>query len=278
VTSTLDERLAQGRHTLVAAGIKPEDAALDVDVLARHVLGWSRAKLLTSGRDPVPAGFEDRFAAALTRREAYEPVAYITGVREFWTRDFEVNRNVLIPRPETELIVEAVIELDHKRPRILDVGTGSGCLAVTLAAELPDAQVVATDVSADALAVARRNAERHGVSARVTFVLTNLLDGLPGAFDVIVSNPPYVARASELPPDVIQYEPHTALYGGEDGLEAICVLISEARAHLAAGGLFVVEFGFGQADQVRALAESAGWKHIEIRKDLQGIERTAVLS
>lgn len=275
---TLDERLAQARHTLAAAGIKPDDAALDVDVLARHVLGWSRATLLMSGRDPVPADFEERFAAALARRAAFEPVAYITGVREFWTRDFEVNRSVLIPRPETELIVEAVIERDHKRPRILDVGTGSGCLAVTLAAELVDAQVVATDVAADALAVARRNAERHGVSGRVTFVLTNLLDGLPGWFDVIVSNPPYIARASELPPDVIQYEPHTALYGGEDGLEAIRVLIGDAHAHLAEGGLFVVEFGFGQASQVRGLAESAGWKHIEIRNDLQGIERTAILS
>jgi release factor glutamine methyltransferase len=274
----LDERLAQARHTLVAAGIKPDDAALDVDVLARHVLGWSRANLLVAGRDPVPAGFEERFTAALTRRAAHEPVAYITGMREFWTREFEVDRGVLIPRPETELIVEAVIERDHKRPRILDVGTGSGCLAVTLAAELPDAQVVATDISADAVATARRNALRHGVSARVLFVLTNLLDNLPGGFNIIVSNPPYVVRASELPPDVIQYEPHTALYGGEDGLEAIRVLIREARAHLAEGGLFVVEFGFGQADQVRELAANAGWKHVEIRKDLQGIERTAVLS
>ena len=278
MANTLDERLAQARHTLVAAGIKSDDAALDVDVLARHVLGWSRANLLVSGRDPVPGGFEDRFAAALARRAAHEPVAYITGVREFWTREFEVDRSVLIPRPETELIVEAVIERDHKRPRILDVGTGSGCLAVTLAAELPDAQVVATDVSADAITVARRNAERHGVSARVLFVLTNLLDNLPSGFDIIVSNPPYVARASELPPDVIQYEPHTALYGGEDGLEAIRVLIRDARAHLAEGGLFVVEFGFGQAEQVTELAGSAGWKRIEIRKDLQGIERTAILS
>jgi release factor glutamine methyltransferase len=275
---TLDERLAQARHTLVAAGIKPDDAALDVDVLARHVLGWSRATLLVSGRDPIPAGFEERFTAALTRRAAHEPVAYITGVREFWTREFEVDRGVLIPRPETELIVEAVIERDHKQPRILDVGTGSGCLAVTLAAELPDAQVVATDVSAEAIAVARRNAQRHGVSARVLFVLTNLLDNLPGGFNIVVSNPPYVARASELPPDVIQYEPHTALYGGEDGLEAMRVLIREARAHLAEGGLFVVEFGFEQAAQVRALAESAGWQRIEIRKDLQGIERAALLS
>ena len=278
MAGTLDERLAQARHTLVAAGIKPDDAALDVDVLARHVLGWSRAKLLVSGRDPVPAGFEERFAAAVTRRAAHEPVAYIAGVREFWTREFEVDRSVLIPRPETELIVEAVIERDHKRPRILDIGTGSGCLAVTLAAELPEAHVVATDVSADAIAVARRNAERHGVAARVLFVLTNLLDNLPSGFDIIVSNPPYIARASELPPDVIQYEPHAALYGGEDGLEAIRVLIREARAHLAAGGLFVVEFGFGQAAEVTALAESAGWKQLEIRKDLQGIERTAILS
>jgi release factor glutamine methyltransferase len=278
MAGTLDERLAQARHTLVAAGIKPDDAALDADVLARHVLGWTRASLLVYGRDPVPSGFEERFAAALDRRAAREPVAYITGVREFWTRDFEVDRNVLIPRPETELIVEAVIERDQDRPRILDVGTGSGCLAVTFAAELPHAQVVATDVSIAAIAVARRNAERHGVSARVLFVLTNLLDGLPGSFNIIVSNPPYIARASELPPDVIQYEPHGALYGGEDGLEAIRVLIRGARAHLADGGLFVVEFGFGQAEQVRELAGNAGWKHIEIRKDLQGIERTAVLS
>ena len=161
---------------------------------------------------------------------------------------------------------------------ILDVGTGSGCLAVALATEFPAAFVVATDVSDAALAIARRNVARHGVADRVRFVRGDLLDAVGTGFDVIVSNPPYVPSGVELSPDIVRYEPAVALYGGEDGLALLERLIASARNHLAPGGLFVVEFGFGQDERIEELAKAAGWSSIGLRFDLQDIPRVAVLS
>ena len=277
---TLHERIASARRTLAAAGIEDADAALDADVLARHVLGWDRAALLVHGGDPAPPEFVERYEALITRRAGREPVAYITGVREFWERDFEVTPDVLIPRPESELIVETVLGLvDRSRAvRILDVGTGSGCLAVSLAAELPRARVVATDVSTAALRVARRNAERHGVAGRIAWLRGDLLDPVAGPLDIVVSNPPYVVSRETLAPEVGRHEPAGALYAGADGLAALRRLIPAAGPVLAPDGVFVVEFGFGQADAVRSLAESAGWASVELRSDLQGILRVAVMS
>jgi len=277
---TLHERIASARRTLAAAGIEDADAALDADVLARHVLGWDRAALLVHGGDPAPPEFVERYEALITRRAGREPVAYITGVREFWERDFEVTPDVLIPRPESELIVETVLGLvDRSRAvRILDVGTGSGCLAVSLAAELPRARVVATDVSTAALRVARRNAERHGVAGRIAWLRGDLLDPVAGPLDIVVSNPPYVVSGETLAPEVGRHEPAGALYAGADGLAALRRLIPAAGPVLAPDGVFVVEFGFGQADAVRSLAESAGWASVELRSDLQGILRVAVMS
>jgi release factor glutamine methyltransferase len=277
--ATLHERLASARQVLVNAGLTPADAAIDAGVLARHVLQWDRAKLLTQGNQPPPASFDEPFDAAIARRAAREPVAYITGVREFWGRSFIVTPSVLIPRPETEIIVELVRAwCPSGKVTILDVGTGSGCLAVSLAAELPDARVTATDTSMAALEVARRNARRHEVQARVSLVCADLLDAFAAPFDVIVSNPPYVPSGATLPPEVARYEPGAALFGGTDGLDVLRALIPAARSLLAGSGRFVVEFGFGQADQVRALAEAAGWPRIEIRDDLQGIPRTCVMT
>lgn len=276
---TLHERVAQARQALIAAGLTPADAAIDAEVLARHVLRWDRAKLLTHGSDSPPPAFEGQFSAAIARRAAREPVAYITGHREFWGRDFVVTPDVLIPRPETEIIVEvALAECDPSRPlRILDVGTGSGCLAVTLAAELPASRVIATDIAVAALEVARQNARRHDVHPRISFVLTDLLHSLAGPFDAIVSNPPYVPSSAALPPDVALYEPAAALFAGADGLDALRRLIPAARPLLAADGLFVVEFGFGQSDDVRAVAAAAGWPRADMRSDLQGIPRTCLM-
>jgi release factor glutamine methyltransferase len=276
---TMHERIAAARHALAAAGFSPEDAAIDADVLARHVLGWDRGTLLIRGAEPAPADFLADYDAAVGRRAAREPVALITGHREFWGLDFEVTRDVLIPRPETELIVEAALaRVDRREPvRILDVGTGSGCVAIALAAECPAARVTATDISPGALSVAVRNATRLGVAARVRFVRAHLLDGVRGPFDLIVSNPPYVAAGADLPVDVARYEPPSALYAADDGLAILRVLIATAAAELADGGALIVEFGDGQAERILELAADAGWRHVQLQNDLQRIPRVAVL-
>jgi release factor glutamine methyltransferase len=277
---TLHERIAVARRTLIAAGFSPGDAAIDAEVLAREVLGWDRATLLTRGREPAAPTFIAEFDAAVRRRAAREPVAFITGHREFWGLDLEVTRDVLIPRPESELVVQAALEqlAGHGAVRILDIGTGSGCLAIALATELPGARVVATDVSHRALDVARRNARRHGIAARVQFVCAHLLDAVRGPFDLVVSNPPYVPAGAELPVDVAAYEPATALYAGDDGLAVLRELLAAAPAHLSDRGSLIVEFGFGQAESVRELARNAAWRKVSIRNDLQGIPRVAVLT
>ena len=278
----LHERLAHARRALVGAGIDPDESAIDAEVLARHVLAWDRGQFLTRGREPVPIDLDPRFEQLVARRIAREPVAYIIGHREFWGREFEVNSAVLVPRPETESVIEEAIE-DARGGRpfgiIVDVGTGSGCLAVTLAVEFPAARVFATDISPASLEVARRNASRHGVAERITFVQGDLLDRVEARADLIVSNPPYVpsADADRLQPEVARYEPHSALFGGSDGLAVIRRLFAAAAGHLASDGLLVVEFGFGQEADVRGLAHAAGWRVVRIRADLQGIARTAVL-
>jgi release factor glutamine methyltransferase len=278
----LHERLARARRALVAAGVDDGEAAADAEVLARHVLGWDRAQLLTHGGDPLPSSFDPAFENLLARRVAREPMAYITGRREFWGRNFDVTPAVLIPRPETEIIIEVAIEESRRGRRfstIVDVGTGSGCLAVTLALEFPDASVVATDISADALQVAQKNAALHDVEPRIRFIECNLLDRVEGRADLIVANPPYVSSTDEghLQPEVERYEPHAALFAGPDGLDVIARLLSTAPDHLAAEGLLVIEFGFGQEAAVSNRAEAAGWDTMRIVPDLQGIARTAVL-
>lgn len=280
--AVLHERLAEARETLRRAGIDGEEAAIDVEVLARHVLGWDRGQLLTRARDGVPPGFDPAFHALIARRAAREPIAYIIGTREFWGLDFEVNPDVLIPRPETELLIEEAIECARRRLDVscaIDVGTGSGCVAVALAVEFPSARIVATDTSAAALEVARRNAGRQGVSLRIEFVHTKLLDGVTRTANLILSNPPYIplTDAAGLQPEVARYEPADALLAGPDGLDVLRQLFAAAPPRLAPDGLLVVEFGFGQEPQVRALAAETGWTVVRIRADLQGIPRVAVL-
>ncbi|MGH9372163.1 MAG: peptide chain release factor N(5)-glutamine methyltransferase [Vicinamibacterales bacterium] len=278
---SLHARIAAGRQALVDAGFKPEDAALDADVLARHVLGWDLARLLAHDREPATPAFSERFQAVIGRRVRREPVAFITGHREFWGLDFEVTPATLVPRPETEMIVDEALRLfpESASPTVLDVGTGTGCLAVAIAVERPRARMTATDISHAALLVARRNAHAHGVAGRVRFVRTDLARGLRVPADLIVSNPPYVPdqTASSLPADVASYEPATALFGGSDGLAVIRRLFAGARHHLAPGGTFIVEFGFGQEDSVRQLASDHGWHVAGLLHDLQGIPRTIVL-
>jgi release factor glutamine methyltransferase len=278
----LHERLAEARLTLTAAGIPADEAALDAELLARHVLECDRATLLTRARDPLPSAFNRLFQTLVMRRVEREPLAHIVGHREFWGLEFEVTPAVLIPRPETELIVEEALAALPSREavrRIVDVGTGSGCLAVALAVEFPGARVTATDVSAEALAVAYRNAERHNVLPRVSFIQTDLVEGIIDEADLIVSNPPYVpdGEARTLQPEVARYEPPAALFGGADGLDVIRKLLAHVHTRLASDGLLIVEFGFGQEAAVREAAERAGWVIVRVRSDLQRIPRVALL-
>jgi release factor glutamine methyltransferase len=276
------EVVARGREQLVAAGIPEDQARLDAELLARHALGWDRAVWLASRRDEAPDPFVSEYAGLLARRVAREPVSLITGAREFWGLQFDTRPGVLIPRFETELIVEeALDELARvDAPRIADIGTGSGCLAVALAHELPRARVVATDLSALALDVARSNAKKHGVTERVRFVLTDMLDGITDSFDVIVSNPPYVQSGDRegLAPEVRDHEPALALFGGTDGLDAIRAVVARTPARLAPGGRLIIEFGYDQDERVCAIAQNAGLTVVRIRDDLQGIPRVAVLT
>jgi release factor glutamine methyltransferase len=277
---TLHQRIAAARRQLEEAGLATDTAAIDAEVLARHLLGWDRAQLLSRHRDAPPAGFEQRYQALIARRARREPVALITGTREFWGRDFAVTGDTLVPRPETELIVEEALQLLPQGPStVIDVGTGSGCLAVTIAAERRRATIVATDISRAALRVAAANAARHRVADRVRFIQTDLAAGLETRAHLIVSNPPYVPEsdAATLPLDVAGYEPATALFGGADGMSTIDRLLETLPPLLAPGGAFIVEFGCGQESEVRGSAERKGWRVLRVRHDLQGIARTAVL-
>ena len=188
---TLRQRLLDARARLISAGVDQNEAVLDTNLLARHVLGWTRSQLLMRQEDAVPDGFEEAFSALIERRARREPAAYIRGLQEFWSRDFEVTPDVLIPRPESELIVEELLNLlpvdaPALPRRIADIGTGSGCIAVSVAAERPLVHIVATDISRAALGVARKNAERAGVSPRIEFVECAYLSGTTGPFDFIV--------------------------------------------------------------------------------------------
>ncbi|HEY3382711.1 MAG TPA: peptide chain release factor N(5)-glutamine methyltransferase [Vicinamibacterales bacterium] len=292
---TLNELVLTARKRLTDADIGLDQAAMDASLLAREVLGWDLAKFLAHQTDTAPAGFADRFDTLVARRAAREPISEIIGRREFWGLDFEVGRDVLTPRPETEFIVEEAIACLAEGPAghtsgaatavragegvtIVDVGTGCGCLAVCLAREFPAARIVATDISAAALAVAVRNARRHGVADRIQFHQASLLDGVDGPVSLIVSNPPYVPGRfiGGLPPEVRDHEPHVALDGGSDGLQLIAAIVDTAPPRLMPRGWLVMEFGYGQDDDVRRIVGPSQLELVRIRDDLQGIPRTAV--
>jgi release factor glutamine methyltransferase len=279
--------LSGGQDRLQAAGI--EGARLDAEVLLAHALGVERGRLALllaaagHGPSPLNPGARSRFESLIERRARREPVAYLTGRREFWSLDFEVNPAVLVPRPETELVVS--VALDHLEPgrpaRVLDVGTGSGAIAVALAVERPRAWVVATDSSEQSLVLARRNARRHGVGSRIVFAAFDLAEALSGGsgepgFDLIVSNPPYIADSErdEVMPDVLAFEPHQALFSGPTGMEIIERLVPEARRLLRPGGRLVMEVASARADRTASLLRAAGgWRDIAVHDDLAQMPR-----
>jgi release factor glutamine methyltransferase len=278
---TIQDFVRGARDRFINAGVSANLAALDAEVLARQVLGWDRARFLADREQKASSVFLLRYEPLVARRERREPVPYILGTREFWGLDFEVGPDVLIPRPETELIVEETLALVGKdsRPLIVDLGTGSGCLAIALAREVPGARVIATDLSAHALNVARRNAARHEVFDRVTFLETSFLEGIEEPVDVIVSNPPYVPLVCEpaLTPEIRDYEPRLAVFGGEDGSEGLRSVLEAAAAKLVPGGWLVMEFGYGQDTLVSSLVDAtAGIELVRIRHDLQDIPRTVI--
>jgi release factor glutamine methyltransferase len=273
--------LARARARLTEAGISEAEAAIDVDLYARTILGWDKARLLVEQPAPAPESLEPTFTDWIERRLRREPSAYIVGHREFWGRDFIVSPAVLIPRPETEFIVDEAIA--HLRgvpaPRAADIGTGSGCIAIAVAVEVPAAQFTATDVSEEALSVARANAARHNVTDRIQFVATSYLDGVEGGFHVITANPPYV-RDGDKPAlaQSVRHEPDIALFGGTEGLRDIAGVLDAAATALLPGGWLVMEFGYGQEPNVEMLVQARPALQLERTcADLQGIARTAII-
>ncbi len=270
---TLAEWLKSARRRLDSACI--EGASLEAQVLAAHALGVDRTFVLSH---PEAAIDDPAIEPLLQRRENHEPLAYIVGRREFYGRSFRVGPGVLIPRQETETLVEVALAFIRSSPEttVLDLGTGSGCIGITLKLEQEDAFITASDISTEALEIASQNAE--GLGADLQFVVSDAFDGLDGRrFDLIVSNPPYVGIHEALPPEVREYEPPIALYAGHTGLEFYEVLARNAAEHLTEGGRLMMEVGYRQAHQVTLIFESSGWHLDEVRKDLSGAERVVVV-
>jgi len=293
VRSALREAFAQLR-----AGEVPSHT-LAAELLLLHVLGRDRAWMYTHPEEEISAPEAECFFKLVSRRAAGEPTQHLTGKQEFWGLEFEVTPDVLIPRPETEHVIEVALdrlalrERCAGRPRktdgaglqIADIGTGSGCIAIALAKELPGAAFVATDISSAALAVAQRNATRHGVAGRVRFIECNLLENVfdspiaisrsPLLFDLVVSNPPYIGRreAATLMREVREHEPEIALYGGEEGYELYADLIAEVATHLMPGGILVLELGHNSLPAVQPLLDASTWSKVSVTNDLAGIPR-----
>ena len=292
---------------------------LAAELLLLHVLGRNRTWLYAHPEELVTDADAECFFALLARRATGEPTQHLTGKQEFWGLEFEVTPDVLIPRPETEHVIEVALdrlalrELRAGRPQksageglqIADIGTGSGCIAISLAKELPAANFYATDISPAALAVAQRNANRHSVTDRIHFIHSNLLDALVGAqyiaplpgklansappvfhesqvtshksrpFDLIASNPPYIGRreAASLPREVRDHEPATALFGGEEGYELYADLVTQSARHLKPSGILVLELGHNSLPAVQPLLDASTWTNIGVTNDLAGIPR-----
>jgi release factor glutamine methyltransferase len=276
---------------------------MNAEVLLMFVLGCDRAYLYAHPERELSSDEQNRFDEALEHRARGVPAQYITGHQEFWGLDFIVGPAVLIPRPETEHLVEAVLELCKELPhpiapplspsgqapqgairvgqpehplRIVDVGTGSGCVALALASELPHAEIHATEISADALEIARANAARLLLTDRVVFHATDLLHGIAGPFDIVASNPPYVGDSEydKVQLEVRKFEPRCAVFAGADGMDVICRLAPQARAALKPGGYLAMEIGYSQEAAVRAVLRD--WQDVRAVPDLQGIPRVIV--
>ncbi len=273
----LRQALASAVDRLEAAEVG--SPRMNAEVLLMFVLGVHRAYLYAHPERELTPEEETRYNQALAQRATGMPSQYITGHQEFWGLDFVVSPAVLIPRPETEHLVETVLELAREvpRPRIVDVGTGSGCIALALVHEVKDAEVYAVDVSADAVEIARANAARLQLDARVRFVQSDVLAALADShdFDFVVSNPPYVGfgEADKVQKSVREFEPRVAVFAGEQGLDMIAPLVEQAHSALKPGGWLTVEIGYSMRDAVLDLLSPTMWKQVRVVPDLQGIPR-----
>jgi release factor glutamine methyltransferase len=294
IRTALKQGLAQLRESHIPS------YTLAAELLLLHVLGRDRTWLYAHPEEPVSRADMERFFALIARRTNGEPTQHLTRKQEFWGLEFEVTPDVLIPRPETEHVIEVALDRLAVRERragrkqtltgeglqIADIGTGSGCIAIALAKELPGATVYATDISSPALAVACRNAARHSVSAQIHFIESNLLDKISSVgsnpelhqsplLDLIASNPPYIGRreAATLMREVRDHEPEIALYGGEEGYELYADLITQAAAHLKPGGILVLELGHNSLPAVQPLLDAPTWTNAGVTNDLAGIPR-----
>jgi release factor glutamine methyltransferase len=284
---TIAEAITEGASRLQAAAV-PESRRT-AGALLCHLMGVDRTHLLTRSEDAISESHYTSFLKSVERRASGEPLHYITGHREFFGLDFTVTKDVLIPRPETEFLVERVLKLANSlppetTPTIVDIGTGSGCIAVTLAVHLGNARFIATDVSAAALEVAIGNAARHGVEGRIEFTEGDMFEplsrlGLECAVDYLVSNPPYVNEAGPdlIQPEVRDWEPHQALFGGEKGLDFYAGLLAGGLKCLKEGGYLILEIGYGQFEAISEMIAEASWQLVDVTPDLQGIPRILTL-
>lgn len=282
------QTIAQARRTLAQAltqvGIDSADA--DARLLIAHALGLDRAALIANSGRTLSVEQCNAISALAARRLKREPVSRIFGIKEFWSLTLQVNSAVLVPRPETETVVETALDFIDRNDlrmaqlRILDIGTGSGALLLALLSELPNAVGTATDISESALAIARINAERHGLISRCEFLADDIAGGVSGSFDLIVSNPPYIAHdeIAELAPEVRNHDPALALDGGIEGLDVYRAIAGQTRRLLAPGGRLIVELGAGQEQSVRALFTKAGLFPRYARSDLAGIPRALCIA
>ena len=287
--TTIAQSLAWATHDLRATSETPR---LDAELLLAYVLGWARARLLAEGRLALTEAQATAFYELVTRRTALEPVAYLIGHKEFYGIDFLIDRRALMPRPETELLVELALDFARRRTKderrnpssaqlrpssIVDVGTGSGAIAIALALHLPEARIAAIDISPDALALARQNVERHGLTERVRLLQGDLFGPLTEPVDMIVSNPPYTILA-DIDEGVRRYEPHLALDGGAEGLDLYRRLLGQAPDYLRPGGVILLEIGATQAAVVMELARRAfPAAIISAHQDLAGRDRVVVI-
>ncbi|GAC1360456.1 MAG: peptide chain release factor N(5)-glutamine methyltransferase [Acidobacteriaceae bacterium] len=278
---TLRDAISTATARLAAKVELSGSAARDAELLLLHTLRLPRSAVYSDPDRRLSEEEQAAYTRAVERRLAFEPIQYITGKQEFFGLELEVGPGVLIPRPETELLVEAALErlAGTRSPRVLDVGTGTGAIAVALASRLPEARITAVDVCEAALGIARRNIRRYCYEDRIDLRRSDLLQDLPDAgvgFDAILSNPPYVPQPDRpaMHPEVREYEPALALFAGEDGLAVYRRLIPQAHSALAPGGMLAMEMGYGQSDSLRELL--CGWYGVEVRSDLRGIPRVVL--